>query len=317
LGKEFRNFMCKYIMDTNIDKKVPKSSEQFYCKKCEYSTSRKSQWDRHISTAKHLMMTKVDDLVQKNAHICNCGKQFGYRQSLYVHKKKCKNDKKIDNEENITEKITSEMVLKLITQNTDLQKMMHEQNTKMCELMEKASVTKSKNVTNIVTQNNFNLNVYLNEECKDALNLVEFVEGLKVSLSDLEETAKIGYTEGVSRIFINGLNELEVNKRPIHCSDGKREVLYIKESDEWSKEDEKKSHLTKAIKKVSNKNIKQIYEWKKKYPNYKDPESKESDRYMEMIYNTMSGSTTEEQESNMNKIIKNITKKTIIDKSMI
>ena len=94
-------------------------------------------------------------------------------------------------------------------------------------------------------------------------------------------------------------------------------MLYIKESDEWSKEDEKKSHLTKAIKKVSNKNIKQIYEWQKKYPNYKDPESKESDRYMEMIYNTMSGSTTEEQESNMNKIIKNITKKTIIDKSMI
>jgi hypothetical protein len=189
-------------------------------------------------------------------------------------------------------------------------------------LVEKATegrmnVTHVKQVTNLVTQNNFNLNVYLNEECKDALNLVEFVDGLKVTLSDLEETAKIGYTEGVSRIFINGLNELEAKKRPIHCSDGKREVLYIKESDEWSKEDEKKSHLTKAIKKVSNKNIKQIYEWQKKYPNYKDPESKESDRYMEMIYNTMSGSTTEEQESNMNKIIKNITKKTIIDKSMI
>jgi hypothetical protein len=231
-----------------------------------------------------------------------CNKTYKDNSGLWRHKKQCKKE-----EEKVETKISEEIMLKLIKQNTDLQRILLEQSK------EKKVTNK---VTNIVTTNNFNLNVYLNEECKDALNLVEFVDGLKVTLSDLEETAKIGYTEGVSRIFINGLNELEAKKRPIHCSDGKREVLYIKESDEWSKEDEKKSHLTKAIKKVSNKNIKQIYEWQKKYPNYKDPESKESDRYMEMIYNTMSGSTTEEQESNMNKIIKNITKKTIIDKSM-
>ena len=308
-------------MDTNGIQKMPKNADKFVCISCDFKCSKKSNFEKHLETIKHKTVKMVPNGDQKDPenagdYKCICGNIYKYKSGFYRHKKKCKNGEK---EEVMSEKITSDMVLKLITQNTDLQKMMHEQNTKMCELMEKASVMKSnsKNVTNIVTQNNFNLNVYLNEECKDALNLVEFVEGLKVSLSDLEETAKIGYTEGVSRIFINGLNELEVNKRPIHCSDGKREVLYIKESDEWSKEDEKKSHLTKAIKKVSNKNIKQIYEWQKKYPNYKDPESKESDRYMEMIYNTMSGSTTEEQESNMNKIIKNITKKTIIDKSMI
>jgi transketolase len=135
-------------------------------------------------------------------------------------------------------------------------------------------------------------------------------------LSDLEETAKKGYTEGVSRIFINGLNELDETKRPIHCSDLKREVLYIKNNDEWKKEDPLKKELTKAIKRVSNKNTKQIYEWQKKYPDYKDPESKTNDRYLEMICNTMGGSTDEEQTRNLEKIIRNITKVTVIDKSV-
>jgi hypothetical protein len=137
-----------------------------------------------------------------------------------------------------------------------------------------------------------------------------------VQLKDLEETAKIGYTEGVSKIFINGLNELDVNMRPIHCSDAKRETLYIKNNDEWTKEDPDKSHITKAIKTVSNKNIKQIFEWQKKYPCYKDPESKQNDKYLEMICNTMGGSTDEEQTKNLNKIIKNITKEVIIDKTV-
>jgi hypothetical protein len=146
---------------------------------------------------------------------------------------------------------------------------------------------------------------------------VDFVDSLKVQLDDLEETARLGYTEGVSRIIINGLNELEVCKRPIHCSDAKRETLYIKAQDEWTKEDPDKTHLSKAIKVVSKKNVQQIFEWQKKYPEYRDPESKQSDRYMEMICNTMDASSVQEQNKNMNKIIKNITKEVIIDKTPI
>ena len=155
----------------------------------------------------------------------------------------------------------------------------------------------------------------MNDTCKDAINLADFVESLQVKLKDLEETARLGYSQGVSNIFINGLNELEVNKRPIHCSDAKRETLYIKEQNQWIKEDPVKSHITKAIKTVDKKNIQQIFEWQKKYPEYRDPKSIQNDRYLNMVHNAMNGSTNEEQEKNMEKIIKNIAKEVIIDKN--
>jgi hypothetical protein len=142
------------------------------------------------------------------------------------------------------------------------------------------------------------------------------VDGLEVRLKDLEDTAQLGYSEGVSKIFINGLNELEVNKRPIHCSDAKRETLYIKDNNEWKKEDDNKTELTKAIKTIGKKNMMQIFEWQKKHPEYNDPDSKENDKYQKMILNAMSGSTTEEQENNMKKIIKNVSKNVVIDKEL-
>jgi hypothetical protein len=199
-----------------------------------------------------------------------------------------------------------------------MQQMMMDQNAKILELVSKSqshsNVLKVSNKNNNIINNNFNLNVYLNEECKGALNLEDFVSSLEVKLSDLEETAKKGYTEGVSRIFINGLNELDENKRPIHCSDLKREVLYIKNNDEWKKEDPSRKEITSAIKRVGKKNMRQINEWQKKYPCYKDPESKENDKYLEMLCGAMGGSTDEEQTKNLEKIIRNITKEVVIDK---
>lgn len=174
------------------------------------------------------------------------------------------------------------------------------------------------NNNNSITNNSnhFNLQIYLNETCKDAVNLTDFVDSLQVKLKDLEDTAKIGYSEGVSKIFINGLNELEVNKRPIHCSDAKRETLYIKDKNEWTK-DADKVFLTSAIKKVGKKNIQQIFEWQKKYPEYNDPESRQNDKYLKMLCNAMNGSTDDEQEKNMDKIVRNITKEVVIDKQLM
>jgi hypothetical protein len=190
--------------------------------------------------------------------------------------------------------------------------MLYDQNNKIFELAKECNNNTTNN--NTTNNNHFNLNIFLNEQCKDAINLMDFVGSLNIKLQDLEYTARVGYAEGVSQIFIKALTDLNINKRPIHCSDSKREVLYIKDNGLWQKENEEKSLLTKAIKIVGNKNMKQISEWQKVYPEYKDPESKQNDKYMKMICNVMSGSTKEEANKNYEKIIRNVIKETIIDK---
>ena len=299
-----------------LTKKSQKSLEIFLCEICDYRTSKIYDYNKHLSTRKHKMLTNVDKKSQKvaenfepingvNIFECVCGKKFAYRQSLSVHKKKCL--ELINN----NEPISKELVMQLIKQNQTLQDMLQDQHNKMFELAKEG-----KNITNNTTNNaHFNLNVFLNEECKDAVNLMDFIDSLNIQLKDLEYTARVGYAEGISQILIKALSDLKVHKRPIHCSDSKREVLYIKENGLWEKDDEEKSKLTKAIKIVGNKNIKQISEWQKAYPEYKDPESKHNDRYMKIICNVMSGSTKEEADKNYEKIIKNIAREVVIDKS--
>jgi hypothetical protein len=209
-----------------------------------------------------------------------------------------------------------EIIKLLIKDNSELKAIMME----VVKSIQPNNTNNSHNNNNNTTTNNngnhFNLQIYLNETCKDAVNLTDFVDSLQVKLKDLEDTAKIGYSEGVSKIFINGLNELEVNKRPIHCSDAKRETLYIKNKNEWTK-DSDKIQLTSAIKRVGKKNIQQIFEWQKKYPEYNDPESRQNDKYLKMLCNAMNGSTDDEQEKNMDKIVRNITKEVVIDKQLM
>ena len=296
-----------------------KICSKFYCEKCDYATSKKSSYSDHLLSAKHRKSTIVNE---KSAKFCSkfycdiCNKTYKDNSGLWRHKKanKCAKecqqkepepDVKPDLEPNVTE-----LLLKLLKENLELQKQLITQSK------EPTIINNTTNTMN-TTNNPFNLQIYLNETCKDAINLKEFVDGLEVKLKDLEDTARLGYSEGVSRIFIKGLNELEVNKRPIHCSDAKRETLYIKNDNEWTKEDSNRTQLTNAIKAISKKNIKQIFEWQKKYPHYNDPESRENDKYQKMIFNAMSGSSTEEQMNNMEKIIKNVIKETIIDKSII
>ena len=307
---------------------------EFYCLKCDFKCNKKGDWNRHILTQKHKMkyvVKNVKPIIKKTKqYACYCGEILNSRTTLWRHKNKCnqqpKNVDMFDTENNLNNlnnlnnsnnsNISSDLIIKLLSQNNDLHQMLIEQNKQIFELTKEVKVVN--NTTNNTTNNNnFNLQFFLNDTCKDAVNLVDFVESLQVQIKDLEETARLGYSEGVSRIFINGLNELDVNKRPIHCSDAKRETLYIKDQDEWTKDDTNKTKLSKAIKTVGRKNIQQIFEWQKKNPEYKDPESKQNDKYLNLVYNTMSGSTTEEQEKNMTKIIKNITREVIIDKNIV
>ena len=303
---------------------VPKSSESFCCELCDYSTSRKSQYDRHLSTDKHKirengskMVENDSDLVAKSSKFyeCLCGNKYKYDSGYYRHKKKC--DKYLNQENNMSEAEVAlkyqekldhltNVVLNVVNQNNELTK-------RIVELSSNTTMTNCNN-TNNSNNNTFNLQIFLNEQCKDALNIKDFVESIQVQISDLEETGNLVYAEGISKIFINNLEQLNTHERPIHCSDSKREILYIKDDNQWSKDDDQKTNLTKAIKQVANKNIKQISEWQKLNPEYNDPDSKQNDKYMKIVLNSMSGSTVEEQKNNISKIIKNVAKEVIIEK---
>jgi hypothetical protein len=197
-------------------------------------------------------------------------------------------------------------------ENAEFKQLMIEQNKQMIE-MSKNSGHHNNNTTNN-NNNNFNLNFYLNETCKNAMNIMDFVSQLNVSITDLEDTGRLGYVNGISKIFINGLKQMNVNDRPIHCSDQKRETLYIKDNNEWNKDSNDKAILTNAIKHVAHKNMKKIPEWTKSHPDFKNSSSKENDRYLKIVSESMSGTTEEESNKNYAKIVKNIVKETVIDK---
>lgn len=303
---------------------TPKKPNIFICEKCDFSSSQKKDFNRHMLTKKHNSndyQCFSTEKPKKTPYECMCGKTYKDNSGLWRHKQKCKtNIINIDNESPDTELTDKQIIMMLIKDNSEFKKMMIEQQKSLIEIAkEKApinSTNTNSNSNNTINCNNkiFNLQVYLNETCKDAINLTDFVDSIKVQIKDLEKVGEKGYSEGVSKIFIDNLNQLQKKLRPIHCSDSKRETIYIKENNQWTKDDDNKSILTKAIKQVANKNIKKITDWQKLNPEYKDSSSKQNDRYLKIVLNSMSGSTKEEAEKNYDKIIKNVIKETIIDK---
>ena len=303
----------------------------FECKTCNYACSKKWNYERHILTEKHKLCQDINKPMMqqiknenKKLYDCSCGKIFNHRQSLSHHKKICKEI--FEETDDTKEQISHELILELIQQNKELQQslveqgkefqqIMLDQGNKMYELIKEGKHITNK--SNTVNNNHFNLNLFLNEKCGQAINLFDFVDNIELKLSDLEETTRLGYAEGITKIFVRELNELKTNDRPIHCSDFKREILYIRNNNVWTKEDDNKSNITKAIKIIGNKNINQISIWQKEYPEYSDPSSKQNDKYLKMIYNAMNGATIEEQKLNTEKIIHNIAKEVVINKSLL
>lgn len=253
-----------------------------------------------------------------------CDKQYISKSGLRKHMKICIKPTEINtndlidiiNKDKAIKLFLMEQNKQLIEQLTEQNNKLFEQNSKLMQIMENNKVITTNTNTNILNTvtNNFNLNVFLNEKCKDALNITDFVESLVVKVTDLEETTRLGYANGVSKIFIDGLKKLDIYKRPLHCSDLKREVIYIKDSNQWIKENDSKSTLMNAIKCVAKKNVQNIFEWQKLNPDYNVLQSKQNDKYNKIICESMSGSSKEEQLSNYDKIIKNIVKEVVIDK---
>lgn len=295
-----------------------KKNADFFCEKCQFTCRKNSNWTAHLQTKKHRARHEWNYLEmignEKNAeHVCpNCGHKYFSQSGLWKHLKKCESNEKMPNDEQPSEK---QIIMMLIKDNAEIKNMMYEQHKQMMELFKNGTHNTTNNTNCGNNNKTFNLQVFLNETCKDAINMSDFINQIQVSLSDLENTGKVGYAEGISKLFIKNLNEISYTNRPLHCSDLKRETLYIKEDNKWTKDDVKKTGLTKAIKYVANKNIKQITEWQKLHPDYSNPESKHNDKYMQIVLNSMSGSTQEEADKNYEKIAKNVMKEVVIEKS--
>ena len=318
----------------NDTKKTPKNAENFVCNCCDFKCIKISDWNRHISRAKHInnekrykndsndtKKTPQETLV---SYSCDCGRIYRFRSGLWRHRQTCvitETTECIDF--NPQTQLTPELIIKLIEQNKELQQTLIEQNKELQQTLAEQNKTiidlsqRTGTYNNNSNNKTFNLQVFLNETCKDAINLSDFINQIQISLSDLETTGQIGYAEGISKVFIKHLNNIYYTDRPIHCSDLKRETLYIKDNNQWSKDDENKTGLTNAIKQVANKNIKKISDWQKLHPQYSDPESKQNDKYMQIVLNSMSGSTNEESEKNYEKIVKNVVKEIVINKNAI
>jgi hypothetical protein len=303
-------------MDILVTKKASKSVNDFYCQACDYKCSRSCDWNRHILTRKHHTVTFGDaQVTQKSVNfVCkNCNKHYSSRNGLWRHRQKCIIENCDEEEEEntyqgINIKDKDALVLHLLKQNGDLQNRIIEMSSEIKII----NNTNSHNTTNI--DKSFNLNFFLNETCKNAMNITDFVSSIKVSIDDLENTGRQGYIKGISNIIIKNLNKLEQHLRPLHCSDYKREVLYIKDNNEWLKETDSKPILTKTIKTIANENIKQINKWREKYPDCSNSNSKNNDLYLKIVSNSMNGLTKEEGENNINKIISNVVKNVVIDK---
>jgi hypothetical protein len=318
---------------------VAKNSPNFLCEKCDYNCFKKSDYKKHIRTKKHQRLTNTDEILtewgekspndnecyidnqkNENPYICSCGNSYKHRQSLHNHKLKCNTTTKeivITNAQQLNTDIVIDLLQKQMVENQEMRKLLMEQQKQNTELTKQLTEISSKptmsNSMNTINKS-FNLNFFLNEQCKDALNISEFVDILKLEIEDLENTGRVGFVEGISKILMKNLRQLDQFKRPIHCSDLKRDVLYIKDKNKWEKENDERDKLKKAIKEIANKNIMQISEWVSQNPECKDYDSKKNDQYMNIVYNAMSGSSVEEQESNINKIVKNITKEVVIEK---
>jgi hypothetical protein len=307
-------FICCYCMTTVDNDFLVKISNKFYCEKCNYIASRKFNYDIHLNSMKHknnVLTTKIDDSLVKISKIYNCekcDKTFNDRAGLWRHNKKCNQIQNYPSSQDPSNK--DNLIEYLIKENQEFKNL-------ILELAKKDTTTTNSNNTNCNNTNTFNLNMFLNEKCKDAININEFVDNIKMQLSDLENFGIMGYVEGVSRILIKNLKDLDAYSRPIHCSDLKREVFYIKDNNEWTKESDDKPVLKNAIKQVANKNIKQIQVWKNEHPDCIDSESRKNDQYINIVMNSMSGGTTEEQQSNISQIVKNVSRAVAIEKKHI
>ena len=298
--------------------KTPTKHMKYICDKCNFKCNKLSEYNRHIMTRKHNISKNDNEKTPKNAtlkYLCKCGKEYKYNSGLIRHKKLC------DNKNNSSIIITNnkdeikDLVFKLINENKDLKNTLlkenlqlrnqiKEQNNQISQLLPK--ISNSNNTINSYTKNKFNINVFLNEKCKDALSMDEFVEKIDVSMKNLLTTKNNGLVNGITNIIMENMNKLSLYERPLHCTDKKRETLYVK-NNEWEK-DEKKHHITKALKSIESKQLKKLNVWLEEHPNYMNNPIEQEE------FAKLMSECGKSVENGREKIIKNLCDNVYIDK---
>jgi hypothetical protein len=290
------------------------SKHNYYCELCDYTCFKKYNWNKHLNTQKHVNAIVVNKKVaksgksgnklQNNLFTCeNCGKEYNDRSGLWRHKKKCNSslDNIQEKENNKEEPTDKELIMMLIKENSELKNM-------IMKVLENGTHNTTNNTTHTNSHNKaFNLQFFLNETCKNAMNITDFVDSIKLQLSDFISIGDVGFVEGISNIIVKNLNSLDETVRPIHCTDQKRETFYLKDQNIWEKDDDDKKRMKQMIKSISYKNEKLIKTYKETYPDYNDSDSRRSDQYSKIMVEAMDC-----KEESREKIIKNISKATII-----
>jgi hypothetical protein len=312
-----------------VTEKTPKNAETFRCDICDFICCKKSDWDRHITRPKHKKRENDNkngkngnEKTPKNAlpeFVCECGKKYTHSSGLSRHKNAQRCFSNAFSRDTNGVKLLTNLVLEVVKQNHELMVQNNEKHKQNQELTHKLfEICKNGTNTTMINNNShnktFNLNVFLNENCKDAMNIMDFVDSLKIQLSDFENVGKLGFVEGISNIIVKNLKALDIHKRPVHCSDSKREVMYIKDEDKWEKENEERVKLRKAIKHIAHKNSKLIPEFRAKYPDCGKSDSIKSDQFNKLVIEAMGGSGDNDVEKE-DKIIKRIAKEVIINKN--
>jgi len=297
---------------------MPKQVPMYYCEPCDFTSSKKSNYEVHITTAKHKKITNDDSNQSIKSHICQCGKEFKYRQGLSRHRKNCTHhstQESTDTDKDDKYDMLSSTIMMLVNENREFKQLLVEQNAKMMEMAGNMGGHNHHNTTNTNSHNKFNLNVFLNEQCKDAMTLKDFVKNMEISMEEFIETGEIGFVDGLSQVLIQRIGDMDIHDRPIHCTDLKRETVYVKDAEKWEK-DTNQEKFRKAIKGVAYKNERMRPKWYAETPNVEILGSENCEKFFKYSAAALGGFGTEENRVFENKIMKNVMKEVTIDKQM-
>jgi hypothetical protein len=287
-----------------------KNPLKYSCEICDFNTSNKKDYSRHLLTSKHKKLTNTNINTPEIPFLCICGKSYKHSSSLSKHKSICKN------KDHMSDTSDSKHGHSDIPSDKELIMLLIKENSEFKNMMMKVLENGTHNTTHTNSHNkSFNLQFFLNETCKNAMNITDFVDSLQLQLSDLEKVGEIGYVEGISNIIIKNLNALDVTLRPVHCTDKKRETMYIKDENKWEKEDTNKTKLHKMVRKVSNKNIDLISDFKDLHPDWKKSTSRVSEQFDKIIIESMGGIGDNDYEKE-ERIIKKVSKAVFVDKNL-